>query len=94
MQLLLLKIDRSEKTNHLLLLRLKRYWTKLQMIQPSFYWILACRNWSIAEELQNAGLPVIVAGGLHAESVATCIQQIRPFGVDVSSGVEASGTKT
>jgi anthranilate synthase / indole-3-glycerol phosphate synthase / phosphoribosylanthranilate isomerase len=50
-------------------------------------------DWSIADELQNAGLPVIVAGGLHAESVATCIQQIRPFGVDVSSGVEASDTK-
>lgn len=47
-------------------------------------------DWSIAEQLQNAGLPVIVAGGLTPDSVADCIEQTRPFGVDVSSGVEES----
>jgi phosphoribosylanthranilate isomerase len=47
-------------------------------------------DWSIAEQLQNAGLPVIVAGGLTAESVTDCIRQTRPFGVDVSSGVEVT----
>jgi phosphoribosylanthranilate isomerase len=47
-------------------------------------------DWSIAQRIQSCGLPVIIAGGLHAESVGGCVQTIGPFGVDVSSGVEES----
>jgi phosphoribosylanthranilate isomerase len=47
-------------------------------------------DWSIAERVQAAGLPVIIAGGLTVESVQDCVGSIRPFGVDVSSGVESS----
>ena len=46
-------------------------------------------DWSLAGELPE-GLNVILAGGLNPENVASGIQQVRPFGVDVSSGVEAS----
>lgn len=49
--------------------------------------------WELAERAKRFGTPVIVAGGLTPENVAQCVAQTRPYGVDVSSGVEASPGK-
>jgi phosphoribosylanthranilate isomerase len=45
-------------------------------------------DWSLVPK--DLPLPVIVAGGLTVENVGNAIRRIRPFGVDVSSGVEAA----
>jgi len=34
--------------------------------------------------------PVVLAGGLTAENVGSAIQQVKPYAVDVSGGVELS----
>ncbi|HEV2700858.1 MAG TPA: phosphoribosylanthranilate isomerase [Steroidobacteraceae bacterium] len=45
-------------------------------------------DWTEAARLASAS-QLILAGGLRADNVVTAIQTVRPFGVDVSSGVEA-----
>jgi phosphoribosylanthranilate isomerase len=49
--------------------------------------------WQLAVEAQQFGKPVIVAGGLTPGNVAQCVEQTRPYGVDVSTGVEAAPGK-
>jgi phosphoribosylanthranilate isomerase len=46
-------------------------------------------NWALAREASRFGT-IILAGGLTPENVGRAIQEVRPFAVDVASGVEAA----
>jgi phosphoribosylanthranilate isomerase len=46
-------------------------------------------DWSDARKIrENVRLPVILAGGLHSGNVAQAIAAVKPYAVDVISGVE------
>ncbi|MBC6612938.1 phosphoribosylanthranilate isomerase [Hymenobacter sp. BT507] len=49
-------------------------------------------NWDISRRIREAlDIPVFLAGGLNAENVREAIETVRPFGVDVCSGVRTDG---
>lgn len=56
----------------------------------AFNWgcIPSYHAWTAAQ-----GIPLIIAGGLHDGNVKELLEQYRPDGVDVSSGVETNGMK-
>lgn len=49
-------------------------------------------NWRLARQVSQR-FPVIIAGGLSPQNVGEAIKVARPWGVDVSSGVETGGVK-
>jgi len=47
-------------------------------------------DWDLAVAVRNGVRPLIFAGGLNPDNVADAVQRVRPFAIDVSSGVERS----
>ncbi|HEY3257505.1 MAG TPA: phosphoribosylanthranilate isomerase, partial [Gemmatimonadaceae bacterium] len=49
-------------------------------------------DWSISRKIVEASsVPVYLAGGLNAGNVSEAIRTVRPYGVDVCSGVRTGG---
>jgi len=47
-------------------------------------------DWKLARELVRASpLPTFLSGGISPENVVEAVREVRPFGVDLCSGVEA-----
>jgi phosphoribosylanthranilate isomerase len=49
-------------------------------------------DWTISAKIRElCGKPLFLAGGLKAENVADAVAQVRPFGLDICSGVRTDG---
>jgi phosphoribosylanthranilate isomerase len=68
--------------------RAKDFDTKMILVDAPEPGSGAVFDWKMAAELPE-GLHLILAGGLTPENVASGISIVRPWGVDVSSGVES-----
>ena len=47
-------------------------------------------DWSCLDEFER---PFMLAGGLDSTNVARAIRTVRPYGIDISSGIETNGVK-
>lgn len=50
-------------------------------------------NWDLALRAKEFSRPIILAGGLGPDNVAEAIRRVRPYGIDVSTGIEAEPGK-
>jgi phosphoribosylanthranilate isomerase len=46
-------------------------------------------DWDLAVRIKNQGIPIILSGGLTPSNIAQAINTVRPYAVDVNSGIES-----
>jgi phosphoribosylanthranilate isomerase len=50
-------------------------------------------DWNLAIKAKGFQIPTILSGGLNPDNIAEAISLVKPFGVDVNSGIESSPGK-
>ena len=45
-------------------------------------------DWRLAVQIKQSGIPVILSGGLGPANIAEAVDRVRPYAIDVNSGVE------
>ena len=50
-------------------------------------------DWSLARQVRKKVKTLIIAGGLDSQNVRDALEMVKPYGVDVISGVERKGRK-
>lgn len=50
-------------------------------------------NWDLARQAKDYRIPLFLSGGLNPENIEMAVQTVKPFAVDVASGVEESPRK-
>jgi phosphoribosylanthranilate isomerase len=49
-------------------------------------------NWNISKEIvENVNVPIFLAGGLNPINVSAAINEVKPYGIDLCSGVRING---
>lgn len=49
-------------------------------------------DWSISRRIvENSRVPVFLAGGLNSSNIADAVRHVRPFGVDLCTGIRTAG---
>ena len=45
-------------------------------------------DWSLAVKARETGIPIILAGGLSPENIQEAVTTVKPYAVDINSGIE------
>ena len=67
---------------------IERFHTNLHLLDSGRGGTGKTWDWALAAQ-RHSPVPVLLAGGLTPENVAEAVAAVRPWGVDVASGVEA-----
>ena len=51
-----------------------------------------CADWSIIKNT-DINVPFFVAGGINESNILSAINELHPYGIDISGGIESNGTK-
>ena len=49
-------------------------------------------DWHLVEPVSEAHR-IVISGGLNPDNIGVCVRRVRPFAVDVRSGIETAGAK-